>query len=62
MKTKKILLGVTVFLAGAYVQKKCGIIEVLTKKAKDAFEYAKDYIKKSCKNAETESSEEEAQK
>lgn len=61
MKTKKILLGV-VFLAGAYVQKKCGIIEVLTEKANAAFEYAKDYIKKSCKNAKTESSEEEAQK
>lgn len=61
MKTK-VLLGIAVFLAGAYAQKECNVIERGKAKAKEAYEYIKNYLQKNASLPESTISEEGAEK
>lgn len=61
MKTKTVLLGFALFLAGAYAQKECKVIENGKAKAMEAYEYIKKkYLQKNANSSE--STEDEVEK
>lgn len=59
MKTKTVLLGIALFLAGAYAQKECKVIENGKAKAMEAYEYIKKkYLQKNASSSESNSEDE----
>ena len=62
MKTKTVLLGIALFLAGAYAQKECKVIENGKAKASEAYEYIKKYLQKNANLPESTVSEDGAEK
>lgn len=62
MKTKVLLGFAAMFLAGAYAQKECNVIERGKAKASEAYEYIKKYLQKNANLPESTVSEDGAEK